>query len=42
MNMLNVKYFSVEEINDFMQTLYEMKTLQNEVDSGKRLYTIIL
>jgi hypothetical protein len=43
MNMLNVKYFSVEELNDFMQTLYEMKTLQNEVGlRAKTLYNYIL
>ena len=33
MNMLNIKYFSVEELNDFMQTLFEIKTLKN--DTGK-------
>ena len=43
MNMLNVKNFSVEELNDFMQTLYEMKTLQNEVGLRARtLYNYIL
>jgi len=43
MNMLNVKYFSVEELNDFMQTLYEMKNLQNEVGLRARtLYNYIL
>ena len=43
MNILNVKYFSVEELNDFMQTLYEMKTLQNEVGlRAKTLYNYIL
>ena len=43
MNMLNVKNFSVEELNDFMQTLYEMKTLQNEVGlRAKTLYNYIL
>ena len=33
MNMLNIKYFSVDELNDFMQTLFEIKTLKN--DTGK-------
>ena len=43
MNMLNVKYFSVEELNDFMQTLYEMKNLQNDVGLRARtLYKEIL
>ena len=43
MNMLNVKYFTVEELNDFMQTLYEMKSLQNEIGlKAKTLYNYIL
>ena len=33
MNMLNIKYFSVDELNDFMQTLFEIKSLNN--DTGK-------
>ena len=43
MKMLNLKYFSVEELNDFMQTLFEIKALNN--DTGKQaqmLYDIIL
>ena len=43
MKMLNTKYFSVEELNDLMQTLFEMKTLKN--DTGKQaqiLYDNIL
>ena len=43
MNMLNVQHFSVEELNDFMQTLYEMKSYQNEVGiKAKTLYNHIL
>ena len=43
MNMLNVKHFTVEELNDIMQTLYEMKSYQNEVGiKAKTLYNIIL
>ena len=43
MNMLNVQHFSVEELNDFMQTLYEMKSYQNEVGiKAKTLYNYIL
>ena len=43
MDMLNVKYFSVEELNDLMQTLYEMKSYQNEVGiRAKTLYNYIL
>ena len=30
MKMLNIKYFSVEELNDFMQTLFEIKALKND------------
>ena len=33
MKMLNIKYFSIEELNDFMQTLFEIKALKN--DTGK-------
>ena len=43
MKMLNIKYFSVEELNDFMQTLFEIKALKN--DTGKNaqfLYDNIL
>ena len=43
MKMLNTKYFSVEELNDFMQTLFEIKALKN--DTGKNaqfLYDNIL
>ena len=43
MKMLNTKYFSVEELNDLMQTLFEIKTLKN--DTGKQaqiLYDNIL
>ena len=43
MQMLNTKYFSLEELNDFMQTLFEIKALNN--DTGKQaqmLYDIIL
>ena len=43
MNMLNVKYFSIEELNDFMQTLYEMKSYKNEVGlKASTLYNCIL
>jgi len=43
MKMLNIKYFSIEELNDFMQTLFEIKALKN--DTGKNaqfLYDNIL
>ena len=43
MKMLNTKYFTLEELNDFMQTLFEIKTLKN--DTGKHaqiLYNNIL
>jgi len=43
MKMLNIKYFSYEELNDFMQTLFEIKSLNN--DTGKQaqyLYNNIL
>ena len=43
MRMLNIKYFSYEELNDFMQTLFEIKSLNN--DTGKQaqfLYNNIL
>ena len=43
MKMLNTKYFSVEELNDLMQTLFEIKILKN--DTGKQaqiLYDNIL
>ena len=43
MKMLNTKYFTLEELNDFMQTLFEIKTLKN--DTGKQaqiLYNNIL
>ena len=43
MKMLNIKYFSVEELNDFMQTLFEIRALKN--DTGKNaqfLYDNIL
>ena len=43
MNLLNVKYFSIEELNDFMQTLYEMKSYKNEVGlKASNLYNCIL
>ncbi len=43
MNMLNVKYFTVEELNDFMQTLYEMNSYENEIGvRAKSLYNYIL
>ena len=43
MNMLNIKYFSVEELNDFMQTLFEIKTLKNDtVKYAQILYDRIL
>ena len=43
MKMLNIKNFSLEELNDIMQTLFEIKTLKNE--TGKQaqiLYDNIL
>ena len=43
MKMLNIKYFSLAELNDFMQTLFEIKSLNN--DTGKQaqyLYNNIL
>ena len=41
--MMNIKYFTKEELNDFMQTLFEIKKLENDV--GKKaqiLYDKIL
>ena len=43
MKMMNIKYFTKEELNDFMQTLFEIKKLENDV--GKKaqiLYDKIL
>ena len=34
MKMMNIKYFTKEELNDFMQTLFEIKKLENDV--GKK------
>ena len=43
MKMLNAKYFSVEELNDLMQTLFEMKTLKNDTaKQAQILYDNIL
>ena len=43
MNMLNIKYFSVDELNDFMQTLFEIKSLNNDTgEYAKILYDKIL
>ena len=43
MQMLNTKYFSLEELNDFMQTLFEIKALNNETGKqAQMLYDIIL
>ena len=43
MKMMNIKYFTKEELNDFMQTLFEIKKLENDI--GKKaqiLYDKIL
>ena len=41
--MLNIKYFSVDELNDFMQTLFEIKSLNNDTgEYAKILYDKIL
>ena len=43
MKMMNIKYFTKEELNDIMQTLFEIKKLENDV--GKKaqiLYDKIL
>ena len=43
MNMLNLKYFTMEELNDFMQTLYEIKAYKNEIGvKANTLYNYIL
>ena len=43
MNMLNIKYFYVDELNDFMQTLFEIKSLNNDTgEYAKILYDKIL
>ena len=43
MKMLNIKYFSLAELNDFMQTLFEIKSLNNDTGiQAQYLYNNIL